>query len=61
MQWHLTTPETMSLDIVAAAGASVSVVAEVHHAEEEEEVRVEGNTPVLFSFLSEDLTKRYMV
>ena len=60
MQWHLTTPETMSLDIVAAAGASVSVVAEVHHAEEEE-VKVEGNTPVLFSFLSEDLTKRYMV
>ena len=33
-------PETMSLDIVAAAGASVNVVAEVHRAEEEEEMTV---------------------
>ena len=30
-------PETVSLDIVAAAGASVNVVAEVHRVEEEEE------------------------
>ena len=30
-------PETVSLDIVAAAVASVNVVAEVHQVEEEEE------------------------
>ena len=33
-------PETMLLDIVAAAGASVNVVAEVHQVEEEEEMTV---------------------
>ena len=64
MQCPLTTPETVSLDILAAAGAatSVAVVAEVHRVveEEEEEVKVisKGNTPVLFSFLS--VTKQYM-
>ena len=33
-------PETVSLDIVAAAGASVNVVAEVHRVEEEEEEEI---------------------
>ena len=55
-------PETVSLDIVAAAGASVNVVAEVHRVEEEEEEEMtvvsKGRSNSLLRFLS--VTKRYM-
>ena len=50
-------PETVLLDIVAAAGASVDVVAEVHWVEEEEEEEMtvvsKGRSNTLFSFCNQ--------